>query len=407
MRVLMVTPGTRGDVAPAAGLGARLRAHGHQVAIAANAPYAPIVRAAGCEFRELPGDMRHLANSAPTDADAPARGMRDYLRELGDYMEQAATGTSAAARAGTDLVLVNSVAPFGCDVAEGLGVPSAGIFLQPMEPSAAYPPMLLGLSRGLGRWGNRIAGAALRAAPAPYDSACARLRREWGLPKESRQAAERRRAREGWPVHHGISPTVLPRPKDWRDGLILAGYWWPVPSSEWRPPPALVDFLQAGPPPVFVGFGSTGTRDADLVRCAVRRAGLRGVVQGEVDVAGDDILSIGEAPHDWLFPRMAAVVHHAGAGTAAAGLRAGVPAVTVPAYTDQRFWARRITELGAGPAPIPHRRLTVDRLAAALGEAVANPAYRERARAVARRLADEDGAAPVLAWLDDVQARRL
>ncbi|WP_189077375.1 glycosyltransferase [Mangrovihabitans endophyticus] len=399
MRILMITPGTRGDVVPAAGLGARLRSHGHQVAVAANAPYADIVTAAGCEFRALPGDMRHLANPAPADVDAPARRMRDYLRELRDYMAQAATGTLAAARAGTDLILANSVAPFACDVAEGLGVPSAGMYLQPMEPSAAYPPMLLGLARSLGPWGNRLAGAAVRAGPAPYDPACARIRRDMGLPERTRRAAERCRVRTGWPVYHGISPTVLPRPRDWRAGLTAAGYWWPAPAPAWTPPTALVDFLSAGPPPVFIGFGSTGMRDGDLIVTAVRRARLRAVVQGELDGSYDDILSIGDVRHDWLFPRVSAVVHHAGAGTTAAGLRAGVPAATVPVYTDQPFWARRIHELGAGPAPIPARRLTADTLATAINDVVTVPAYRGRAQYLARRLGAEDGAAPLLTRL--------
>jgi UDP:flavonoid glycosyltransferase YjiC (YdhE family) len=402
----MVTPGTRGDVVPAAGLGARLQAHGHRVAIAANAPYAGIVTTAGCEFRELPGDLRPLVDPASAGAAAPARGMRDYLRELGDYMDQAAAGTLAAARAGTDLLLVNSVAPFGCDVAEGLGVPSAGIFLQPTEPSSAYPPPILGLSRSLGPLVNRLAGAAVRSARAPYDRACARIRRELGLPTQSRRTGERRRARAGWVVHHGISPVVLPRPRDWRTGLTVTGYWWPAASPTWTPSPALADFLDDGPPPVFIGFGSTGTRDGELVVTAARRAGLRAVVQGELDDSGDDVLTIGDTPHDWLFPRTAAVVHHGGAGTTAAGLRAGVPTVTVPMYTDQPFWARRVNELGAGPAPIPIKRLTADALTAAINEAVAVPAYRERAQHISHRLRDEDGAASVLAWLDTMPAHK-
>ncbi|WP_442932417.1 glycosyltransferase [Micromonospora sp. NBC_01699] len=112
--------------------------------------------------------------------------------------------------------------------------------------------------------------------------------------------------------------------------------------------------------------------------------------------------AVGDTPHDWVFPRMAAVVHHAGAGTTAAGLRAGVPAVTVPMYTDQPFWARRVTELGTGPAPVPLRQLTADRLAAAIREAVSVAAYRERARDLADRIRGEDGAAPVLAWLEQM-----
>jgi UDP:flavonoid glycosyltransferase YjiC (YdhE family) len=123
-------------------------------------------------------------------------------------------------------------------------------------------------------------------------------------------------------------------------------------------------------------------------------AGLR------VDAAGPDVLGVGEVPHDWLFPRMAAVVHHAGAGTSAAGLRAGVPAVAVPVLADQPFWARRLHELQVAPAPLPLPSLTADRLAAALRRATGDPRHRARAAAMAGRIAAEDGAAAVLRWLD-------
>jgi UDP:flavonoid glycosyltransferase YjiC (YdhE family) len=400
----MITPGTRGDVAPAAGLGARLRAAGHEVTVAANAPYAGVVAAAGCRWHELPGDLRPIVDLTPAEGRPPPAGIRAYLRHLAEYMDLAADGTLAAASAGADVVLVNSVAPFGCDLAEGLGVPSAGLFLQPVQPSSAYPPVVLGSSRGFGPLGNRLAGLAVRAAPAPSDRACARVRRDLGLPPESRRAAQRRRRRAGWPTFHGFSPAVVPRPRDWPPELSMAGYWWPAPSDGWQPPPALADFLAAGPPPVFVGFGSTGALDGDLVVAAVRRAGVRAVVQGGPTAPGDDLFAAGDVPHDWLFPRTAAVVHHGGAGTTAAGLRAGVPAVIVPRYTDQPFWARRVSALGAGPAPLRHRRLTADTLATAIRAAVTKPDYLRNARAISAHLEAEDGALPVLAWLDRLPA---
>jgi sterol 3beta-glucosyltransferase len=112
-----------------------------------------------------------------------------------------------------------------------------------------------------------------------------------------------------------------------------------------------------------------------------------------------DSIVVGDLPHDWLFPKMAAVVHHAGGGTTAAGLRAGVPAVTVPVLGDQPFWAARLAALGAGPPPIPRRKLSITALAAAIRDAVARPSYQKQAEALSRRLASEDGAAPVISML--------
>jgi UDP:flavonoid glycosyltransferase YjiC (YdhE family) len=198
---------------------------------------------------------------------------------------------------------------------------------------------------------------------------------------------------------------VVPRPADWRDGLEVTGYWWPARPAQWSPPPDLVDFLTAGPPPVFAGLGSMAPDDAgrisDLITRAAREAGTRVVIQAgragltlSGQLPGESIL-IGDVPHDWLFPQMAALVHHAGAGTTAAGLRAGVPAIGVPMIGDQPFWAARLAALGAGPRPIPLRRLTVPGLAAAIRDATSQPTYRDRARDLASRIAGENGTAPV------------
>lgn len=399
MRVLMIMPGTRGDVAPMAGLGSRLRASGFDVAIAANASYAPLVNAAGCEHRELPGDMSHLVSPAAPGKKATGADLRRYMRELGDYMDLAATGTLAAAEAGADVILANAIAPYAYDVAEALGVPAMGAYLQPTEPSADYPPVLLGTARSLGPAGNKLLGSLISAGKAPYDGPTARIREVLGMPKKARSAAERARRKADRPVLHGISPTVFARPADWRSGLAMTGYWWPHTEPDWQPPAELVEFLQSGPPPVFIGFGSSAALDADFMLDVAHRAGARAVLQGVHGVSGPDAISIGAVPHEWLFPQMAAVVHHAGAGTTAAGLRAGVPTISVPIFTDQPFWAARIASLGAGPQPVPYRQLTTERLADAVKQAIAVPEYSVRARQLSAVLSAEDGTAPVVAAL--------
>jgi sterol 3beta-glucosyltransferase len=395
----MITPGTRGDVAPMAGLGNRLQALGFDVAIAANAVYAPLVTAAGCEHRELPGDMSHLVTPAAPGKKVTGADLREYLSELGDYMDLAATGTLAAAENGADVILANAIAPYAYDVAEALGVPAIGAHLQPTEPSTAYPPVVLGTARSLGPVGNKLLGSLVSAGKAPYDAPSARIRRTLGLGKKSRADAERQRRKANNPVLHGISPAIFPRPADWRSGLSLTGYWWPENEPGWKPPEGLLEFLADGPPPVFIGFGSSAALDADFMLDTARRAGVRAVLQGVDGVSGSDAIGIGAGPHEWLFPRMAAVVHHAGAGTAAAGLRAGVPTVSVPIYTDQPFWAARIKSLGAGPQPVPYKELSTERLSAAITQATTTPAYAEHARQLAARLATEDGTAPVVAAL--------
>lgn len=182
----------------------------------------------------------------------------------------------------------------------------------------------------------------------------------------------------------------------------ITGYWSLDEAPDWRPPARLVEFLESGPPPVYVGFGSMAHRNpqqtTQLVHKALQRSGQRGVLAtGWGALSGaqwphtSDLFMLDSIPHSWLFPRMAAVVHHGGSGTTGAGLRAGVPSVLVPHAGDQPFWARRVADLGVGPRPIPRRRLTAERLAAAIARAVRDEEMRARAAAVGQRIRAEDG----------------
>ena len=171
----------------------------------------------------------------------------------------------------------------------------------------------------------------------------------------------------------------------------------------------MVDFLADGPPPVFVDFGSVsvgaGDRLSPVVADALRTAGVRGIVQSgwaNLAVAGDDLMTTGFVPYEWLFPQVAAVVHHAGAGTTAAALRAGVPSVPVPVTWDHPFWARRLRELGTAPAVLSYRRLSAARLADAIRAAIDRPQYRQRAASLAASLEREDGAGAMIAALEQL-----
>jgi UDP:flavonoid glycosyltransferase YjiC (YdhE family) len=415
VRVLIVTSGSTGDMAPYTGLGTRLRDAGHRVTVAAHASFGPVFTAVGLPFEPLPGDLRAILPQARgqdgrTSGTGP-RALARLLRIARPVIDELGDGIVAAVqRSRPEAILLSTVvAPLGYQVAEAAGVPWAGVFLQPVEPTGEFGSVLLG-GRSIGARGNRaITAAAAFASRSLYAGPVRSLRRKLGLPHEPIRTLRTWQDGGRHPTFHGFSTAVVPRPSDWRPQLEVTGYWWPARRPDWRPPADLVDFLAAGPPPVFIGFGSMGPgqggRLAGPILAAIRRAGVRAVVQAGwagLRVTSDQVLTIGETPHDWLFPRVAAVVHHAGAGTTAAGLRAGVPAVPVPVLADQPFWANRLHRLGAAPSPIPLSRLTADRLAAALHEVTTNPYRGARAQAVAARLAAEDGSARVAAWLADV-----
>ncbi|GAA4889065.1 glycosyltransferase [Streptomyces coeruleoprunus] len=415
MRILVTAAGSRGDVAPYTGVAAGLREAGHEVVLAAPETFAGLVAGSGAVFHGLPADPRAPVTDRPAAGGegtaALMRRARAFLGDLGGGLADA-----AALHRPDLMVLSTTTAPLGWHVAEALGTPTLGAYLQPVAPTRDFPPVVGG-GRALGGWGNRAAGRlALRVVDRIHADAVEGLRRRLDLPAAAAGAVRRRVEGSGWPVLHGFSPTMVPRPGDWRDGLEVVGAWWPHVPESYRLPDAVEDFLRAGPPPVFVGFGSMGggqgERLGELVVRALRQAGVRGVVQagwaglGAGDGGRDDVLAVGDVPHAVLFPRTAAVVHHAGAGTAAAAVRAGVPSVPVPFTADQPFWARRLAALGAGTEPVPVTSLTAEGLAEAIRRAVTEPSYRERAALAAARMRREDGVGAVVAKVSRVASVR-
>ncbi|MEU9170460.1 glycosyltransferase [Streptomyces sp. NPDC048420] len=401
-----MTAGSRGDVAPFTGLGHGLARAGHEVTLVTHERFGPLAARAGLGFHALPVDPRaELESSRGRALHRSSTGVGKLVRVVA--MARALAGEMAddlvaAARTSDALLLSGSVAPLGHAIAEGLALPSLGLNLQPLGATREFPPPML----GIGSWGglgNRVAGVGLNlAVEQVFASAVPAVRTRLGLPSKRPAAALRARERQGWPVLHGFSPRVVARPRDWRSGLDVAGYWWPYDGDD-RLPDDLLRFIDSGPPPVFVGLGSATVPDptrtsTEIVR-ALRRAGLRGVIQrgwAGLTATGDDMLTIGEVPHAALFPRMAAVVHHAGAGTTAAGLRAGVPAVPVPIQFDETFWAARLVSLGVAPRAVPLRHLTADALGTALTRATRDAEYQERAQVLGGEIREEDGVTPVV-----------
>lgn len=415
--VAIIAIGSRGDVAPLTGVGVRLQQAGHRVIMLAYQAFADLVTGCGLEFRGLDDglgdDTADLADISPRQA---AQAMAAFLSPRG--MRKLGEGVlTAVGDEPIDILLLSPFAELvGHPLAEARAIPSVGVRLQPTSATADYPPALVGAWTA-GRSGNR---AAARISEAILDGLYGRtanhFREQLGLPRRAARVSRRQRTDAGWPILYGYSPTVLPRPSDWRSGIDVVGYWWPAHPAGWQPPSELVRFLDAGPPPVVIGLGSTVNSRAaaetlsTVVAQAVRTAGARAVIQAGwsgLDACGDDVLAVGEVPHDWLFPRAAAVAHHCGAGTAAAGLRAGVPTIPVPAgYGDQPFWARRLFELGVSPPPLRQNHLDPDDLGAAIRTVLSNNAFRENAESLAIRINAEDGAGKVTSTVEQALSYR-
>ncbi|MBY8883661.1 glycosyltransferase [Streptomyces sp. PTM05] len=404
MRVLLVTWGTTGDALPYAGLGTRLRVAGVMVTVATSERLAPVFRRHGMPVHVLPLAEHEESALAPDRFDrrqSPAR-LRRRKRNAQDMAQVIARGVIGAVAQGVDVILAHPLThPLCAVIARGTGTRCVGVY-------TAAPAMLLPrLSAGsrMPAHAYRIAETLARAAISPlYAPALSWTMRELGVRRTGTRTVVG--ILRGERVLHGFSRGLLPLGSVLPGGHTCAGYWWPVRDPGWRPDTRLTDFLDSGAAPVFFGFGSVAPGDARqlgaTIRTAVRELGLRAVVQAGwqgLDVRGDDILTIGECPHEWLFPRMAALVHHAGPGTVGAGLRAGVPAVPAPLALDQPFWARRMTALGLAPMSLDARSLTATTLAGALSATLRDETYRDRCVALSKAIAAEDGTARVLTAL--------
>ncbi|MFG1858609.1 glycosyltransferase [Actinomadura geliboluensis] len=394
-RIVIFAAGSRGDIQPCVALGRALRARGDEVRLVASARYAPMAVAAGLELAPLTADPTEILESDAgqellAGGRNPVKFLGGFRRILGPMAERLLAECSDACK-GADLILGPTLGFLPRHIGEHLGVPWALIHFQPSEPTGAFPHPFVPQARMLGPWGRR---ASFRAV----DEIAWQLSRPFinpwrhaslGLPK-----LPLRGRRPDGPVLACFSPAVVPRPADWGPGVHLTGYWF-LDEPEWEPPAELAEFLAAGPAPVYVGFGSMVPKDSAMtdltVRTALKLAGVRGIVQGDPATSDEHVLAVRDVPHAWLFPRMAAVVHHGGAGTTAAGLRAGVPTVVCPFFGDQPYWGERVAALGAGPRPLPFRAMTVPRLAAKVRRAVQDPDVADRADDLGRRIRAEDG----------------
>ena len=292
-------------------------------------------------------------------------------------------------------------------LAEKLQIPILQAHVFPYTPTTAFPAVLFPpvLSK-LGGVVNWLSHHLIRQIMWQSSRKADRLVRSQvlGLPPAPFFGPKKDPKLMPFPTLYGFSPLVIPKPADWKNTEVT-GAWFLDAEPNWTPPESLVSFLAQGPAPVYIGFGSMGSRNpeetADLVLQAIAQTGQRAILQsGWGGLAPQDlpahVFIVNSVPHSWLFPQMAAIVHHGGAGTTAASLRAGVPSIVIPFFGDQPFWGQRVADLGVGPAPILRKKLTIDRLAQAIQTAMSDPVMRQRSAQLGAKIQAEDGLARVV-----------
>ena len=407
MRLTILALGSQGDVQPYIALGAALKDAGYDVRLATHINFEELVRGQGLEFFLLEGNPREMIETEAGQAlMETGPNIVTHVRQLksmaNELIQQVLSGSLNACQ-GPDAIIHSAFGFGGFYIAKKLGVPSIAAFIMPFTrtrkfPSITMPQLRLG---SFYNWYSHIFFEQLfwqmfRPGVEKW------LRESLGLPRPSLMGDFGTMHKRGHSIIYGYSPTVVPKPPDWGERIHVTGYWFLERQSNWQPPPDLLDFLQSGPPPVYVGFGSMSNRNpeevTEIVLKALERCKQRGILlTGWGGLVKTDlpehVYPIESIPFDWLFPQMTAVVHHGGAGTTASGLRAGIPTIIVPFFADQPFWGERVFRLGAGPKPIPRRQLTVERLAAAIDTVLRDPGMRKRAETIGERIRAEDGLA--------------
>jgi sterol 3beta-glucosyltransferase len=418
MRIAIIAMGTRGDVQPYIALGKGLQAAGHSVRLLTHENFEQLVSSYGLEFWPARGNVQAIMESPK---------LRELL-EKGNFLAITAYTSKAAQRAAIDWAEDGLVACQDMDLlivgvgglfvalalAEKLNLPLLQAYIFPFTPTRAFPAILFPLFVSkFGGFVNRLSHHFFRQIMWQGARKGDRLARQQvlGLPAAPFWGLYNSAHLGGYPILYGFSPSIMPKPADWNNTCI-AGYWFLDEAADWTPPAALVDFLDRGTPPVYIGFGSMGSRNpeqtADLVLQAIAITGQRAILQSgwgglsKTD-SPDTVFIVDSISHSWLFPRVAAVVHHGGAGTTAAGLRAGVPTIIIPFFGDQPYWGRRVAELGVGTDPIPRKQLTAKRLAAAIHEAVSDRSIIQQAKDLGEKIRAEDGITNVVNIIQKIE----
>lgn len=400
MRIVIIATGSWGDVRPNVMLGHALQKAGSEVLLVAAEQFRKWVEERGVAFAGLSFNMQAMLDEQ-TNSSNLFQTMR-WMQKVTQTTVQMGREITQVIQDGDAVLLSEGVLALVSGGLEKHSSRLVHINLQPWVPTAEFsgmapePPAWLPIQRANY---NRWTGAMVRRT------------QWWMMGKHGNQVRTRYLGlpRQTWANHRLmldstpslllVSPHVLPRPADWPPHHRMTGYVFDDENG-WEAPQDLLDFLAAGDKPVYIGFGSMRERKPEetthLLLEAIKRTGKRAILLSGWAGIGtsslpDDVFLLKYAPHGWLFPRMAAVVHHGGAGTTAAVLRAGVPSVVVPMMSDQPFWGRRVHELGAGTAPIPRSRLTADNLAAAITEAITNRGMQENAAELGRKISAENG----------------
>ncbi|PLB51339.1 UDP-Glycosyltransferase/glycogen phosphorylase [Aspergillus steynii IBT 23096] len=433
LNVVIHVVGSRGDVQPFVALGKVLRdRYGHRIRIATHAKFQKLVESNGLEFFNIGGDPEQLMafmvknpSLVPDLSVANVTDIRRRRREMGLILDgcwrscfEPGNGLEGGEGEGdsdgdisirpfiADAIIANPPSFAHIHCAEKLGVPLHIMFTMPWSPTSSFPHPLANIrsSNISSAKSNLVSYSLVEMLTWQGLGDVVNNFREYtlGLAPLSTLTATGLLARLKVPQTYCWSPALISKPSDWASHISISGFCFLAAGESYEPEPGLKAFLDAGPMPIYIGFGSIVVDDpiamTRLLFEAVRKSGQRALISkgwgglGENDAVGvpDGVYLLGNCPHDWLFQKVSCVIHHGGAGTTAAGIALGKPTIIVPFFGDQPFWGEMVAKAGAGPSPIDHKLLTADNLADAISMAL-QPDVQRRAQELGRLIKEEDG----------------
>lgn len=404
-QISILTDGTRGDVQPYLALGVGLQQVGYTVKLAAPARFEDWIRSYGIEFAPISNNPQKIIDHPEFQQykDNLFSSLLGLPKLIGSVFTKMMDNMWKETQ-GADVILMTPVFYGAYSSAEKLGIPVLLSSPFPVHPTREFPGWGLRSQLSLGETYNRYSQITFEIFINLLISIpLSKWRKKTlGLPPLSFKGALNSMRSQQIPHLFGYSPTILPQPKDWPSYCHTTGYWVLDAPQDWQAPKDLVKFIESGPKPISIGFGSMRDNDPERITQIVLEA-LDMTNQRAVLISGwgklgktklpDTAYQIDSVPHTWLFPRVSAVIHHGGAGTTGAGLSAGVPSILIPFGFDQFHWASRVVKLGVGPKSLPIKKLTAKSLAASIQETLTNKDMQVKAAALGSKIREEDGVA--------------
>jgi UDP:flavonoid glycosyltransferase YjiC (YdhE family) len=430
LNIVIQVVGSRGDVQPFVALGNQLQKHGHRVRLATHAKFESFVHDAGLEFYPIGGDPEDLMSymvknpGLMPSMKSLRAGDISRKREMIVEMLEGCWSSCISADPSTnepfvaDAIIANPPSFAHMHCAEALGIPLHLMFTMPWSATTAFPHPLANITNGTKnpRLANYLSYVMVEIMTwQGLGDVINNWRERIGLEPVPNTEGPMLASTLSIPFTYCWSPALISKPLDWPAHIDVSGFFF-RDTPAYNPPRDLQNFLDAGPPPVYIGFGSIVLDNAaamsSLILDAVSACGLRAIIsRGWSRLDGPqrpDVFWLDDCPHEWLFQYVSAVVHHGGAGTTACGLRNARPTTIVPFFGDQPFWGEMVAAAaGSGPKPIPHKSLNAQNLAEAL-----RFCHREEAQAaaigIAEKMQEEDGVqAAVLSFLNHLPTEKM